>query len=204
MPVVDEQHFVGMVSLRDLLRERDDAPVGSVADHDVEALSPTDDQEVAARRILDREDLALPVIDADGAVIGVVTIDDAMEILQLEEAEDAARSSGTSPLRQLHLAASLLRLARSRVTWLVAAAVAGVQPARSAGRGSDLARLRAETRTRRVPDARRRHRPARLLPLCPHRVRTLTRAHAPDEPPVSGLAPDRRRAVAAAPSNESF
>jgi magnesium transporter len=125
MPVVDNGHFVGMVSLRDLLRERDDTPVASITDRDVETLSPTDDQEVAARRILTTEDLALPVLD-DGAVIGVVTIDDAMEILQLEEAEDAALSSGASPLRRPYLAASLFRLARSRVTWLVAAAAAGV------------------------------------------------------------------------------
>ncbi len=126
MPVVDDGHFVGMVSLRDLLRERDDARVASVADYDVEALSPTDDQEVAARRILITEYLALPVLDDDGAVIGVVTIDDAMEILELEEAEDAALSSGASPLRRPYLTASLFRLVRSRVTWLVAAAAAGV------------------------------------------------------------------------------
>jgi magnesium transporter len=126
MPVVDDGHFVGMVSLRDLLRERDDAPVASIAQQDVEVLSPTDDQEVAARRILTTEDLALPVVDNNGAVIGVVTIDDAMEVLQLEEAEDAALSSGTSPLRRPYLSASLFRLVQSRVTWLVAAAAAGV------------------------------------------------------------------------------
>jgi len=125
MPVEDNGHFVGMVSLRELLRERDDAPVASVADRDVEPLSPTDDQEVAARRILTTEELTLPVVHG-GAVIGVVTIDDAMEILQLEEAEDAALSSGASPLRRPYLAASLFRLVRSRVTWLVAAAAAGV------------------------------------------------------------------------------
>lgn len=126
LPVVEDGAFVGMVELRDLLRGDDDASVAAWVDTDVAALSPTDDQEVAARRILVTEDLALPVVDADGVVVGVVTIDDAMEVLELEEAEDVALASGSSPLRRPYLAASLFRLVRSRVTWLVAAAAAGV------------------------------------------------------------------------------
>jgi magnesium transporter len=126
LPVVEEGVLIGMVELRDLLRSGDDVPVAAFVDTDVVALSPTDDQEVAARRILATEDLAFPVVDAQGTVVGVVTIDDAMEVLELEEAEDAALASGSSPLRRPYLAASLFRLARSRVTWLVAAAAAGV------------------------------------------------------------------------------
>lgn len=127
MPVTDDGTFVGMVELRDLLSAADDDHVGTrTQDVRADALSPYDDQEVAARRVLSTEALAVPVMDADGAVLGVVTIDDAMEVLQFEEAEDVAKTSGVDPLRQPYLAASLLRLVRSRAVWLVVAAAAGV------------------------------------------------------------------------------
>lgn len=127
MPVTAEGTFVGMVELRDLLSATDDSEVGALT-QDVRsvALSPDDDQEVAARRVLATEALAVPVLDAAGALVGVVTIDDAMEVLQLEEAEDLAKTSGVDPLRRPYLAASLLRLVRSRAVWLVVAASAGV------------------------------------------------------------------------------
>lgn len=127
MPVSEDGAFVGMVELRDLLSADDDELVGArTQDAREAALSPYDDQEVAARRVLTTEALAVPVVDADGAVLGVVTVDDAMEVLQLEEAEDVAKTSGVDPLRQPYLAASLLRLVRSRAVWLVVAAAAGV------------------------------------------------------------------------------
>lgn len=126
MPVSDDGRFVGMVELRDLLGAPDDALVAAVTREVPEALSPDDDQEVAARRFLATEELALPVLDADGTLVGVVTVDDAMEILQLEESEDVSRASGVEPLRRPYLAASLLRLARTRALWLVVAASAGV------------------------------------------------------------------------------
>lgn len=127
MPVSEDGAFVGMVELRDLLSAGDDELVGArTQDVRATALSPDDDQEVAARRVLTTEALAVPVVDADGAVLGVVTVDDAMEVLQFEEAEDVAKTSGVDPLRQPYLAASLLRLVRSRAVWLVVAAAAGV------------------------------------------------------------------------------
>ncbi|MCO8128601.1 magnesium transporter [Acidimicrobiia bacterium EGI L10123] len=127
LPVTDAGMFVGMVELRDLLSAEDDDHVGAHSqDVRADALSPDDDQEVAARRVLSTEALAVPVLDAEGALLGVVTIDDAMEVLGLEEAEDAAKTSGVDPLRRPYLTASLLRLVRSRAVWLVVAASAGV------------------------------------------------------------------------------
>lgn len=125
MPVSDGGRFVGMVELRDLLGAPDDALVGAVTRQVPDALAPDDDQEVAARRFVATEELALPVLE-DGTLVGIVTVDDAMEILQLEEGEDVSRTSGVEPLRRPYLAASLLRLARTRALWLVVAASAGV------------------------------------------------------------------------------
>ena len=126
LPVTENGAFIGMVELRDLLSAPDDTPVGNLVDTDAEVLSPDDDQEVGARRVLATEVLAVAVVDSDGNLLGVVTIDDAMEVLALEEAEDAALTSGVDPLRRPYLASSLVRIIRTRAVWLVVAASAGV------------------------------------------------------------------------------
>lgn len=126
LPVAENGAFIGMVELRDLLSAPDDTLVGELVDADAEVLSPDADQEVGARRVLAREVLAVAVVDSDGSLLGVVTIDDAMEVLALEEAEDAALTSGVDPLRRPYLASSLVRIMRTRAVWLVVAASAGV------------------------------------------------------------------------------
>lgn len=124
LPVSDDGRFVGMIELRDLLGAPDDAPVSSLLSGRTAVLDPMQDQEDAARLVLSTGLLAIPVLASDGSVIGLVTVDDAMEILALEESEDISRTSGAEPLGQPYLAASLIRLARSRAVWLVVAAAA--------------------------------------------------------------------------------
>lgn len=124
LPVTDRGRFIGMVDLRRLLGASDDALVGTLVEDADRVLEPTQDQEIAARMVLTTEALAIPVVAPDESVLGLVTIDDAMEILQQEESEDISLASGTEPLGQPYLATSVLRLARSRALWLVVAAAA--------------------------------------------------------------------------------
>jgi magnesium transporter len=125
LPVTDDDdRFAGMVELRDLLEAPDDALVGSVLSRAGRTLDPMQDQEDAARMVLSTGALAVPVLAPDATVLGLVTVDDAMEILALEESEDISRASGAEPLGQPYLTASLIRLARSRALWLVVAAAA--------------------------------------------------------------------------------
>jgi magnesium transporter len=126
LPVTSAGSFVGMVELRAILAAPDRTPVGHLVREAPRVLSPEDDQEVAARAVLAAETLAVPVLGPDRALLGVVTVDDAMEVLQLEESEDVAMTSGVDPLRRPYLASSLLRLVRSRAVWLVVAASAGI------------------------------------------------------------------------------
>jgi magnesium transporter len=124
LPVTDEGRLVGVVDLRRLMSAPDGTSVGEVLGELEEWLTPDQDQEVAARMVLATEALAIPVTEGDSELVGLVTIDDAMEVLQQEESEDISMASGSEPLGQPYLAASLLRLARSRATWLVVAAAA--------------------------------------------------------------------------------
>lgn len=119
MPVVGPGRVVlGVVSLRRLLV----TDPGTVLD---DVMSPaitvaaTLDQEIAARSVRDHGALAVPVVDAEERLLGVLTVDDAMRILELEESEDIARSGGTAPIGRPYLATSVWRLVRSRVIWLL-------------------------------------------------------------------------------------
>jgi magnesium transporter len=84
----------------------------------------TEDQEVAARLIQDADLIALPVVDSEERLVGMVTVDDAMEVLEAEETEDAALQAATTPLGRPYLSASVLGIARTRALWLVVLIVA--------------------------------------------------------------------------------
>jgi magnesium transporter len=63
--------------------------------------------------------LALPIVDSEDRLVGIVTVDDAMEVLEEEETEDVARAGGAEPLGRPYMSTSILQIARSRVVWLL-------------------------------------------------------------------------------------
>jgi len=123
VPVVDGgRRVVGVVSLRDLLAAEDDALVGDLM-RDAQVAVVTEEAEVSARRMTDFGLLALPIVDSEERLVGILTIDDAARILKEEESEDAARQGGVEPLRRPYLSTPITRLVRSRVVWLLVLAV---------------------------------------------------------------------------------
>lgn len=126
LPVTDDsRQLVGVLGLRDLVLAAPDAVVGDLMDRDVYSATVTADQEEVARLIRDADLLALPIVDAESRLVGVVTVDDAMEILEEEDTEDLARAGGAEPLGRPYLSVSAFQLARSRVVWLVVFIAAG-------------------------------------------------------------------------------
>lgn len=120
LPVTDDQrHLVGVVSLRDLVIWPRDILVGDLMETDVHHVHVSDDQEDAARLIQEANLLALPVLDSEERLVGVITVDDAMEIIEAEETEDLALTGASLPLGRPYLAASVPGLARARAIWLV-------------------------------------------------------------------------------------
>lgn len=123
LPVTDSHRvLVGVVSLRELMKVSGDTPVAEVmvSPHWARA---TDDSEEAARRCADLKLLALPIVDNETRMVGILTVDDALGILESAESEDQARIGGTEPLRQPYLATPIDRLVRSRVVWLLVLAI---------------------------------------------------------------------------------
>jgi magnesium transporter len=125
LPVTDDRRrLLGMLGLRDLVLADPDALVGDLMDTDVYSARVDTDQEQAARLIREADLLALPIVDSEDRLVGVVTVDDAMEVLEEEETEDVARSGGAEQLGRPYLATSVMQIARSRVVWLLVLIVA--------------------------------------------------------------------------------
>jgi magnesium transporter len=112
------------MGLRDLVLADPQTNIGELMDRDVYSARVDEDQEAVARLMLEADLLALPIVDAEGRLVGIVTVDDAMEILEEEQTEDVARAGGAEPLAHPYLSVSVLGIARSRVVWLLILIVA--------------------------------------------------------------------------------
>ncbi|MGH2446525.1 MAG: magnesium transporter, partial [Candidatus Limnocylindria bacterium] len=120
LPVTDDRRrLVGALGLRDLVLAAPEARVADLMDTDVFSARVDADQEEVARLIREADLLALPIVDTEDRLVGIVTVDDAMEVLEEEETEDVARAGGAEPLGRPYMATSVLRIARSRVVWLL-------------------------------------------------------------------------------------
>ena len=123
IPVTDRgRRVVGIVSLRELMSANPDAVVSDLM-HDAHLTAVDDEAETAARLMTDLGLLALPIVDSEQRLVGILTIDDAARILKQEESEDAARQGGVEPLRRSYLSTPIRHLVRSRVVWLLVLAV---------------------------------------------------------------------------------
>lgn len=117
--------LLGVVSLREILASDPDTPVQDFM-NEPDFVAATDDAEHAAHTLVDRAYHLLPVVDREQRLLGILTLDDAALILREEADEDAARAGGAEPLRRPYLSTSVLRIARSRVVWLLILAISGL------------------------------------------------------------------------------
>lgn len=123
LPVTDGHRLlVGMVSLRGLLGVEPDAIVESIMQPAVWARA-TDSAEETARECADQKMLAMPIVDSETRIVGILTVDDALQILESADSEDQARIGGVEPLRKPYLATPVSDLVRSRVVWLLVLAI---------------------------------------------------------------------------------
>ncbi|MFM7014411.1 MAG: magnesium transporter [Actinomycetota bacterium] len=123
LPVIDSSRtLVGVVSLRDLMTSPSRTKISKIMSEPL-SVNAIDDEEFAARTCSDLKVLALPVVDNEDRLVGILTVDDALRILEEEESEDAARIGGAEPLRRPYLATPVFSIVRSRVIWLLVLAL---------------------------------------------------------------------------------
>lgn len=111
--------LLGVLSLRDLVLAAPNAPITQITRRDLVKVRADADQEVAARMLTERGLLALPVVDADNTLLGIITADDVADVLVEEASEDIARLGGSEPLDEPYMRSSVWALARKRIPWLL-------------------------------------------------------------------------------------
>ena len=118
--VVDEErHLLGVLSLYRLLLSAESTPVQNLMAPSTVRVKASADQETAARILTDRNLLAIPVVDDDDHLIGIITEDDVADVIEAEATEDIERLGGSQPLNLPYRLASVPLLVRKRVGWLM-------------------------------------------------------------------------------------
>lgn len=120
LAVVDKaRKLIGVIGLSHVVLADQGLTLGEIADRSAPTLSVTEDAEKAARLVQETNRLGLMVVDSEDRVLGVLTVDDALEVIEAADTEDVARQAGALPSAGHYLSDSVIRLARLRVFWLV-------------------------------------------------------------------------------------
>jgi magnesium transporter len=116
---IDEGRLAGVASLRDLIIADADHQIVEVMRTNVISVPPTMDQEEVARRMAKYDLNVIPVVAEDGKLLGVITIDDIVDVLVQEQTEDVQRIGGIEPLDVPYFQTSILTFIRKRAGWLI-------------------------------------------------------------------------------------
>lgn len=114
-----EEHLLGVLSLHRLVLSAPETPVRALMIADPFRVRADADQEVAAKTLTDHNLLALPVVDEENRLLGIITEDDIADVLREEATEDIERLGGSQPLEVPYRLASVSLLVRRRIVWLL-------------------------------------------------------------------------------------
>ena len=118
--VTKDRRLLGTVSVKDLLLAADDnTPVSEIMDENVISVTTLTDQEEVAQMLSKYNFLALPVVDTDQRMVGIVTFDDAMDVLVEETTEDIQKMAGMLPSEKTYLRSNAWDLFKHRIPWLM-------------------------------------------------------------------------------------
>jgi len=118
--VTDEtRKLIGVVSVKTLLLNNYETVIGDIMETDVISVTTTDDKEYVASTIAKYDLNAIPVVDSEGRIVGIITVDDAMDVMEDETTEDIAKMAAITPTDTPYLEQSVWQIWRNRVPWLL-------------------------------------------------------------------------------------
>lgn len=115
----DEKHLLGTVSLRDIILHAATEKIGTFMKENVISAHTHDDKEEVANLLRKYDLLAVPIVDSENRINGIVTVDDAMDVLQEEATEDISMINHVTPTSKPYLQTSIWSIFKSRVPWLL-------------------------------------------------------------------------------------
>ena len=111
--------LLGIVTVKDLLLARKDEVIRNIMETNIKYVSTHTDQEEAARALSKYDFLALPVVDAEERLVGIVTVDDAIDVIQEEATEDIEKMAAIAPSDRPYMKTGVFATWRKRVPWLL-------------------------------------------------------------------------------------
>ncbi len=118
--VIDEQRkLMGAVALRHLIMADDDTPITEVMDAAIVSVHTLDDRELVADTVRKYDLISIPVVDNENRLVGIVTIDDVVDVIEEENTEDLEKMNALLPSEDEYLKTSVWRLAWNRLPWLL-------------------------------------------------------------------------------------
>lgn len=134
--VVDEEKkLIGVISLRDLIVSDDDTMISEITNDRVVSVSVGEDQEEVARKIKDYNFLAVPVVDFQNHLLGIITVDDVMDVMDEEASDDYSKLAAVSDMDNIDR--NPVSAARKRLPWLIILLFLGMLTASLIGRFED-------------------------------------------------------------------
>ncbi len=117
--VDDRWKLIDDIRIKEIILAAPEQTISELSDNRFMSLNAYDDQETAVKVFADHDRLALPVTDTDGTLLGIVTVDDVMDVQEEESTEDFQKFGGTEGLDMSYTQASLFEMVRKRAGWLI-------------------------------------------------------------------------------------
>ena len=114
-----DRRLEGVVTVKDLLLSKDDETISDIMDTNVIFVHTTDDQEEVSEMFSDYDLLAMPVVDNEGRLVGIVTVDDVIDVLQEEATEDFEKMAAILPSEKPYLKTGVFSFVKKRIPWLI-------------------------------------------------------------------------------------
>ncbi len=121
-----DRTLYGFVTIRRLILSQPDTLIGDLAETNVISCKTLDDQETVAQTLSKYDLIALPVVDGENRLVGIVTVDDAIDVLQEEATEDIEKMAAITPSDKPYLKTGVLSLYIHRIPWLCILMVAAI------------------------------------------------------------------------------
>ena len=117
--VTENRALVGIVTVKDMLIAGGDAAIADIMQTNFVSVSTTDDKEFVAEQIRKYDFLAIPVVDKENRIVGIVTVDDAIDVMQEEATEDMEIMAAMSPSEKPYLKTNVFSIWKKRIPWLL-------------------------------------------------------------------------------------
>ena len=116
----------GVLTIKELLLAQDEQLIADLMETDVITAETTEDQEEAVARMMKYDFISMPVVDKEGRLVGIVTVDDVMDVMEEEATEDFEKMAAMAPSEKPYLKTSVLSLAKHRILWLLVLMISGM------------------------------------------------------------------------------